>query len=999
MDESVNNIYFLKETISKFKNEIQKFITDPQYANNNAVNIRHSLEDLEKTIINKEKNIAGQILNNNNLSYKPILSKYSAVNLLNNSGNNDSNNLNSYGFKSNKPYFSQQVLLNNLSKSDFLGNTSVSQKNNNDHLIKNSIYNFNNIYNNASNNDINNNNIINNSNLYLQQQQGLNEISSHKQLPQRSLVGGLSGISNYSLSTANNLNNNYEGNNNRNEIQPELKNVAENYYDLTYLAKRIAKNSENLAAAAAAENKLLISNNFNINNTLASHAEHIEKTFLQQLNSRKQLSEEKEKAYFKSTLMLRRINDEIHEKIKAAEKNFKENKTQQQLMDKYDIARKKLNKIKVKRSAGNINYMDRKKIQKFAFDKRSFFNSVNLDKNQMPIITIDEIERGLLAMINRGVIPKQADLTPAFNRDGHPISLAAGEALREIYGKNNFKDEIEFENNKSLERVKINIVDKNNKAAAFFLTAAAANNETKNAVVTVMPKISLFNNVSRKNHKICDEEIAQKDKVKELSEFEDTRKERFIDNPNKSQESIEKYNAHEKMKMQNNDNFNNNELKLNSNENENNHCDLNGISISSENKNSYAAEEEENLLLKIRKSDEMRDNNCNNNKYSTSYYQTESILHSKIRLTKNNFAKEKDKNKNNKNFNSLNFDNICLTQENKRYENKYLNELSPKNEKQNIYTENNQNIINNTEDKSDSNRMENELEKQSFNYNISETYTNTDRLLILNFKNFCLVQNQDYNFFKNENEENWGKINYLINYIQKLFKKLNFVNEEIDTSKLLNLAKDELTNITNKDLILLMTDRLLKQRGFANKKVLHLNLKEAFIVRIQNYFRMYSAKKNILKHKSFVKKVIRIQRLFRLFVLKKIYNVLIEDKKKERLINYRNLMDNFKENWKKIKKESRIEIHINSYAFNNLKNSTFEKFNERQNNQLNRMTNLKDPNVEIIYVCPFEIGNEVLSYYFSILSTMGVENAKERFHLLVPVSFFLENISFLIFNF
>ena len=62
--------------------------------------------------------------------------------------------------------------------------------------------------------------------------------------------------------------------------------------------------------------------------------------------------------------------------------------------------KEKLGKIKAKRSVGNINYMDRKKINKFAHDKKSLFSSVNLDKNKVPIITPEEIEKGLLSMIN-----------------------------------------------------------------------------------------------------------------------------------------------------------------------------------------------------------------------------------------------------------------------------------------------------------------------------------------------------------------------------------------------------------------------------------------------------------------------------------------------------------------------------------------------------------------------------------------------------------------------
>ena len=70
MDETINNIQFLKESIHKFKDEIQKFIADPNYANHNAINLRQSIEDLEKNIITKEKHLANQILKNNTSSFK-----------------------------------------------------------------------------------------------------------------------------------------------------------------------------------------------------------------------------------------------------------------------------------------------------------------------------------------------------------------------------------------------------------------------------------------------------------------------------------------------------------------------------------------------------------------------------------------------------------------------------------------------------------------------------------------------------------------------------------------------------------------------------------------------------------------------------------------------------------------------------------------------------------------------------------------------------------------
>jgi len=37
----------------------------------------------------------------------------------------------------------------------------------------------------------------------------------------------------------------------------------------------------------------------------------------------------------------------------------------------------------------------------------------------------EDIDKGLLDMINKGLIPKCSDVTPAFNRDGNPFSITS----------------------------------------------------------------------------------------------------------------------------------------------------------------------------------------------------------------------------------------------------------------------------------------------------------------------------------------------------------------------------------------------------------------------------------------------------------------------------------------------------------------------------------------------------------------------------------------------
>lgn len=46
---------------------------------------------------------------------------------------------------------------------------------------------------------------------------------------------------------------------------------------------------------------------------------------------------------------------------------------------------------------------------------------------------------------------------------------------------------------------------------------------------------------------------------------------------------------------------------------------------------------------------------------------------------------------------------------------------------------------------------------------------------------------------------------------------------------------------------------------------------------------------------------------------------------------------------------------------------SMEKFLQRENAQISRIFSLKDPNVEVIYICPFTLTSDVLGYYMKIL--------------------------------
>lgn len=96
------------------------------------------------------------------------------------------------------------------------------------------------------------------------------------------------------------------------------------------------------------------------------------------------------------------------------------------------------------------------------------------------------------------------------------------------------------------------------------------------------------------------------------------------------------------------------------------------------------------------------------------------------------------------------------------------------------------------------------------------------------------------------------------------------------------------------------------------------------------------------------------------------------------------MMDEFQQKWPFIRSKRRVEVHISSISIGELKRISMEKFLQRENAQLSRIFSLKDPEVEVVYVTPFQMTSEVLGYYMKILEIGEVSSPQSRLHIVVP---------------
>ena len=314
-------------------------------------------------------------------------------------------------------------------------------------------------------------------------------------------------------------------------------------------------------------------------------------------------------------------------------------------------------------------------------------------------------------------------------------------------------------------------------------------------------------------------------------------------------------------------------------------------------------------------------------------------------------------------------------------------------------------INNNTDNSSQNKNSEdfgnnyNYTNLNSNNRNIPKTKTNfNDYIKNINLKNnliikyyyFELIIDEDFKLFKEKNEKNWKKINNILANFNILFEKLNINKAYIDSNKILKLIEfyhGNTKNITNKDLIMCLSKSDLKEKGYDpdNDQILYGKIKEAFIIRIQKAYRKRLAIKKYKEIKYLNKSIIIIQKNIKGYLIRK--KVLFEIENNRPLIHdkYKEIFNKFKNDYDEIQSGPRIEIHINSLSYHgNYNNCLTEKYPMKETLQLSRLIRLVDPKVEIIYIIPYELPEEIISYYYSILENIGINNLEKRVHFIIP---------------
>ncbi len=92
----------------------------------------------------------------------------------------------------------------------------------------------------------------------------------------------------------------------------------------------------------------------------------------------------------------------------------------------------------------------------------------------------------------------------------------------------------------------------------------------------------------------------------------------------------------------------------------------------------------------------------------------------------------------------------------------------------------------------------------------------------------------------------------------------------------------------------------------------------------------------------------------------------------------------FRARWPAIKSGARVAVHIPSLSYSEGDRVSMTRLAAQQNAQMARICEVREPGVDVVYVAPFALGDDVRKYFFKVLEVGGVADAETRARIVVP---------------
>jgi len=225
----------------------------------------------------------------------------------------------------------------------------------------------------------------------------------------------------------------------------------------------------------------------------------------------------------------------------------------------------------------------------------------------------------------------------------------------------------------------------------------------------------------------------------------------------------------------------------------------------------------------------------------------------------------------------------------------------------------------------------------------------------------------------------WGSILKLITQLTKVLREYAVPAALVNGTRLADLSSQyELEHVPERVELLGVLDNFDEVLALINtpgRRYRTLNGKHIAATKIQSMWKRYVNRCAYLKYRQqrWAAGVIAISWIMhvRMARMRKQLRVI----RKRHLDNFIVRQKSLAADWDRISKARRVIVHVPSLGYSAKQRFTLPGLNRKQNAQMARLCDLSDPNVDVIYVSPVEVLDELHQYYCRLL---GLREAVDK---------------------